>query len=136
MVGTNPFGNPATTKVRTVVIPLLIKTKTVGTKVDPTTGAITTQPGNTTFDPSAADNVCLSAPNNVPVTLVKESPMFTPTAFTFGGTHVGTTQYSDAFQRANFWKALGEDRDEYHVLLSPVEFLPAVELDPPDVYGA
>jgi len=135
MVGTNPFGNPATTKVRTVVIPLLIKTKTVGTKVDPTTGAITTQPGNTTFDPSAADNVCLSAPNNVPVTLVKESPMFTPTAFTFGGTHVGTTQYSDAFQRANFWKALGEDRDEYHVLLSPIEFLPAVELDPPDVYG-
>lgn len=135
MVGRNPFVNPGTTNVPTVVIPLLIKTKTVGTKVDPMTGAITTQPGDTIFDPSAADNVCLSAPNNVPVTLVKQSPMFTPTAFTFGGTYVGTTEYNDAFQRANFWNALGEDRDEYHVLLQPVEFLPAIELDAPDVYG-
>ena len=52
MVGSNPFTDPETTKVRTVVIPIRIKTKTIGTSVDPMTGAITTQPGDTTFDRS------------------------------------------------------------------------------------
>lgn len=135
MVGTNPFNDPGTTSVPTVVIPIRIKTKTVGTSVDPMTGAITTQPGETTFDPSAPDNACLSAPNNIPVTLVRQSPMFTPTAFSFGGTYVGTTEYNDAFQRANFWKALGKERNEYHVLLKPAQFLQPIEMDAPDVYG-
>lgn len=135
MVGSNPFTNPETTTVPTVVIPIRIKTKMIGTSVDATTGAITTQPGDTTFDPGAADNVCLSAPNNVPVTLVKQSPMFTPTAFSFGGTYVGTTEYNDAFQRGNFWGVSSKERNEYHVLLKPTEFLQPIELDPPDFYG-
>ena len=45
--------DPETTTVPTVVIPVRIKTKMVGTKVDPMTGTITTQPGDTTFDPVA-----------------------------------------------------------------------------------
>jgi len=135
MVGSNPFRDPTTTSVPTVVIPIRIKTSMVGTKVDPTTGVITTQSGDTTFDPGAPDHVCLSAPNDVPATLVKQSPMFTPTAFSFGGTNVGTTEYNDAFQRANFWRVSSEERNEYHVLLNPAQFLQPIELDAPDVYG-
>jgi hypothetical protein len=134
MVGSNPFNDPETTSVPTVVIPIRIKTKTIGTSVDPMTGAITTQPGETTFDPGA-DNACLSAPNNVPATLVKQSPMFTPTSFSFGGTFVGTTEYNDAFQRATFWNVSAKERSEYHVLLKPAEFLQPIEMDPPDVFG-
>jgi hypothetical protein len=135
MVGRNPFKKPGTTKVPTKVIPLIIKTQTVGVSFDPTTGIITTQPGDTTLDPTVADNVCLTAPNNVPTQLVIQSPIFSPAKFVLGGTDVGTTQYSDAFQRANFWNALGEDRDIYHVLLEPVEFLDPIVLEAPAVYG-
>ena len=114
--------------------PLIIKTQTIGVSFDPKTGIITTAPGNTTFDPTQADNVCLTAPNNIPTSLVEQSPIFTPTKFVFGGTDVGTTQYSDAFQRANFWNVLGEDRDVYHVLLNP-EVLDPIVLEVPVEYG-
>ena len=135
MVGRNPFNNPGSTDVPTNVIPLIIKTQTVASSFDFTTGLFTTQPGNTTLDPTVADNVCLSAPNNVPTKLVQQSPIFSPSKFVFGGTSIGTTQYSDAFQRANFWNALGEDRNRYHVNLKPVRILDPVVLEVPDVYG-
>jgi hypothetical protein len=137
MVGQNPFNDPGKTKVPTKVIPLIIKTQNLAVSFDSTTGIITTQPGDTTFDPTQADtqNACLTAPNNVPTHLVKQSPIFTPTKFVFGGTDVGTTQYSDAFQRANFWSALGKDTDDYHVLLDPVQILDPITLEVPDVYG-
>jgi len=61
--------------------------------------------------------------------------MFTPTAFSFGGTFVGTTEYNDAFQRANFWRVSKKEREEYHVLLKPTAFLQPIEMDPPDFYG-
>jgi hypothetical protein len=136
MVGQSPFQNPGKTRVPTKVIPLIIKTQNVAVSFDPNTGIITTTPGETTFDPTQADvqNICLTAPNNVPTKLVKQSPIFTPTKFIFGGTNVGTTQYSDAFQRANFWNVLGKDRDDYHVLLDP-EFLDPIVLEAPSVYG-
>lgn len=136
MVGKNPFQNPGKTKVPTKVIPLIIKTQNLAVSFD-TSGIITTTPGDTTFDPTQPDtpNACLTAPNNVPTHLLKQSPIFTPTKFVLGGTDVGTTQYSDAFQRANFWNALGEDRDVYHVLLDPVQFLHPITLEVPDVYG-
>jgi hypothetical protein len=137
MVGRNPFRNPGKTNVPTKVIPLIINIQNIAVSLDPMTGIITTQPGDTTFDPTRADtqNACLTAPNNVPTRLVKQSPILSPTKFVFGGTSVGTTQYSDAFQRANFWKALGKDRDDYHVLLDPVQFLEPIVLDVPSVYG-
>ena len=134
IVGQNPFQHPGTTKVRTKIVPVIIKTQTVATSFD-SNGIIATVPGDTTFDPTDADNVCLSKPNNVPTKLVQQSPMFSPAHFVFGGTNVGTTEYSDAFQRANFWNVLGkEDRENFHVLLEP-EVLDPIVLEVPAVYG-
>ncbi len=47
------------------------------------------------------------------------SPIFVNKPFSFGGTSVGTTQYVDAYQRANFWKYAkpGALNPGYHVLL-------------------
>ncbi len=97
-------------------------------------GIITTKPGVTTFNPSAADNACLAAPNNVPTKLFQESPILNPATFSFGGTIVGRTEYSDAFQRGNFWKALGSNVGKYHVLLAP-KFLAPIVIDVPEVDG-
>ena len=120
MVGTSPFTNPASTTVPTHVIPVIIVTNTVGVSFDATTGIIGTALGITTFDPTARDNGCLAKPNNIPSKLLRESPIFTPALFDFGGTIVGTTIYSDAFQRGNFWQVLGDTGDDYHVLLNPI----------------
>jgi hypothetical protein len=120
MVGTSPFTNPASTTVPTHVVPVIIVTNTVGVSFNSTTGIIGTAPGITTFDPTARDNSCLAKPNNIPVKLLKESPIFSPALFDFGGTIVGTTIYSDAFQRGNFWQVLGDNGDDYHVLLNPI----------------
>jgi hypothetical protein len=133
MVGLDPFNNPGSVSVPTKVVPLIIKTHEVGVSIS-STGIVTTKPGNTTFDPSTPDTACLSAPNNVPTELFQESPILNPATFNFGGTIVGRTQYSDAFQRGNFWKALGSNVGKYHVLLSP-KFLAPIVLDVPAVYG-
>src|SRR5439155_6909110 len=77
----------------------------------------------TTFDPTVADNACLSSPNNVPIALAVQSPIFQATDFSFGPTSVGTTQYIDAFQRGSF-SLQGTD---YHTLLNP-HVLPPVHL--------
>jgi hypothetical protein len=138
MVGANPFtatGNKDVS-VLTHVIPIIIITETVGVSVS-NTGTISTRPGTTTFDPTVADNFCLNAPNNVPEKLFLQSPLFNPATFDFGGTIVGTTEYSDAFQRGNFWGALGENgtRGSYHTLVSPVKTLNAVVLRIPAKFG-
>jgi hypothetical protein len=122
--------------VLTHVIPIIIITETVGVSVS-NTGIISTRPGTTTFDPTAADNFCLNAPNNVPEKLFLQSPLFNPATFDFGGTIVGTTEYSDAFQRGNFWGVLGENgtRGTYHTLVSPVKTLNAIVLRIPAKFG-
>ena len=134
MVGRNPFTNPGKVSVPTVVIPLIIKTTQVATAFDPTTGFFTTAEGDTTFNPNAPDTTCLTAPNDIPSLVVKQSPIFTPAKFVMGGTYVGTTEYNDAFQRANFWNVLGEDRDDYHVKLDS-QFINPITLNVPNVYG-
>ncbi|MBV8357634.1 MAG: hypothetical protein JO189_06815 [Deltaproteobacteria bacterium] len=135
IVGRDPFNNPGSVSVPTIVVPLIIKTNTVAVSVNPTTRIITTAPGVTIFNPAVADTACLKAPNNVPTKLFAESPIFKPATFNFGGTIVGTTQYSDAFQRGNFWNALGSNVDVYHVLLGPVKFLAPIVLNAPAIYG-
>jgi hypothetical protein len=117
MVGANPFGSSfSTTSVDTVVIPVILTTNSVAVKI--TNGSvITTKAGTTVFNPTAADNSCLSSSNNVPVTLMAQSPIFLAEPFQFGPTAVGTTQYIDAFQRGNFWQFVGGTA--YHTLLSP-----------------
>ena len=103
MVGKNPQVTQATpsTSVKTMVIPLKIKLGGFGTTYDPTVG-----------------NACDST-SALARTLA--SPIFVKKAFSFGGTSVGTTQYVDAFQRANFWKYTkpGAINPGYHVLLTP-----------------
>jgi hypothetical protein len=134
MVGLDPFNNPGSVSVPTKVVPLIVKTHEVGVSVNPSTGAITTTPGLTILNPTVADNGCLTAPNNVPIKLFEQSPILQAAPFDFGGTMVGRTQYIDAFQRGNFWKALGSNVGKYHVLLSP-EFLAPIVLDVPAIYG-
>lgn len=135
IVGHDPFRNPGTDQVPTYIVPLVIRTHMVATAYDPTTGYYSTAPGVTTIDPTENDHACLTRPNNNPIRLVQQSPIFSPAHFVFGGTDVGTTQYVDAFQRANFWQALGGNADEYHVLLAPVITLPPVFIDVPATAG-
>jgi hypothetical protein len=136
IIGTSPFERAQTTNVATYVIPLIIRTHTIATGFDPQTDKLTTTtPGDLTIDPTAPDTSCLTAPNNVPVNLVTQSPMFTPTHFVFGGADLGKTQFVDAFQRASFFQALGSQVSQYHVLLEPVTTLPAVLIDVPADQG-
>jgi hypothetical protein len=137
MVGRDPFRNAGTAFVPTFIVPLIFQTHTVAASFDPTTFKFATAPGDTTVDPTAVDNKCLSAPNNVPVRVFQQSPLFkaSPKPFIFNGTSVGATQYVDAFQRASFWNILGRDSDDYHVLLGPVVTLPPVVIDVPATAG-
>jgi hypothetical protein len=135
MVGHDPFKNPGTDKIPTYIVPIVYRTHTVATSWDPNTGVFTTQPGETTSDPTTPDNTCMASPNNVPLKVAEQSPIFMPAHFVFGGTDVGTTQYLDAFQRASFWQALGKNANKYHVLLNPVETVQPVYLDVPPNEG-
>ena len=86
----------------------------------------------TVFDPTVADDACLSSPNGVPLSLMVQSPIFESNDFKFGATDVGTTQYIDAFQRANFWQFVGGTG--YHTILTP-HVLPAVTVNLPGKQG-
>ncbi len=132
MVGRDPFHGGGSVSVPTYVVPVIIKTNTIGTGIN-SQGIISTKPGTTTFNPTVADKACLTAPNDVPLTLFEQSPIFRSATFAFGGTLVGTTQYVDAFQRANFWEV--DDHDTYHVLLGPVKTLKTVVINVPGKYG-
>jgi len=135
MVGSNPFTNPQSTAVPANIIPVVLHIHSAATAIDPLSGAITTVPGDFWVNPMAADHVCLKAPNNVPLILLHQSPIFQPTNFSFGGVAVGNTQYIDAFQRANFWNANSSVEGSYHVLLSPVNTLEPLVLDVPASEG-
>jgi hypothetical protein len=116
MVGTAPSSNTSTT-VQVYIIPLkIVITKRRG--------------GSTTFDPSHV----LSNGNTVTTNTVV-SPIFdSTTTYTQGGVDVGTTQYEDAFQRANFWGTVKTD-SSYHVLLGGPTVLAEQTLSPPSRYG-
>jgi len=132
MVGLNPFDAASgTANVTTQIVPLIIVTKKIGVKINKH-GIIGTRNGTITFDPTVPDTTCLSAPNNVPLTLFQQSPILQPASFTFGGTSVGDTQYVDAFQRANFFSTIGAD---YHTLLSPVQVLDPITINVPEFNG-
>jgi hypothetical protein len=136
MVGANPFtrGGDKDVHVKTFIVPLIITTNSVGVSTNFKTGDFTTAPGVTTFDPTANDNACLSAPNNNPLKLFQHTPMFDSYDFSIGGVDVGHTQYIDAFQRAEFWNVL-KDRDDYHLLLSPVVTLSPIAINIPADQG-
>ncbi len=58
-----------------------------------------------------------------------ESPIFQTQKYVLGGTNIGTTQYEDAFQRANFWGTV-KSHTGYHVLLGAPTVLPELTLTP------
>jgi hypothetical protein len=138
MVGADPFTSSGNKEVSvlTHIVPIIIITETVGVSVS-STGIISTRPGTTTFDPTVADDFCMNAPNNVPSKVFGQSPLFNSALFDFGGAIVGTTEYSDAFQRGNFWRVLGANGtlDRYHTLVDPVKTLKAIVLRIPTKFG-
>jgi hypothetical protein len=134
MVGTNPFQGGGVSETPTFIVPLIFVLHRVGVSFDPNTGIIGTAPGKTTFDPTVADDACLKAPNDVPLAIFEQSPIFNAATFVFGGTTIGDTQYVDAAQRANFWNV--EDRDHYHMLLGNVRTLDPIRINVPDDLGA
>jgi hypothetical protein len=100
MVGTDPAAGSATSNIPLVIIPLKFHFND-GTNL------------------SASQMVCGDVKNTK--YRVKNSPLIKKAAFTPGGTNVGTTQYVDAFQRANFWSKVSTTSPNYHVLLSPIQ---------------
>jgi len=103
MVGTDPAAGSATSNIPLVIIPLKFHFSD-GTNL------------------SATQTVCGDVKNTK--YRVKNSPLIKNATFTPGGTNVGTTQYVDAFQRANFWKVVSTTAPNYHVRLSPVSVKP------------
>jgi hypothetical protein len=105
IIGVNPSARPAhATVVPTIVVPVRLSFN-----YSPTTRFI--------FDPTVGDPGCLGA-GRTAFGLMQQSPLINDAKFVFGGINVGTTQYIDAFQRANFWTAvLASGGDTYHTLL-------------------
>jgi len=104
MVGQDPSSSKVTTNIPAVIIPVIIKI------------------GATKFDPTVADTTCMVAPNNIPSKVFGQSPLFANHAFTMNGVNEGSTQYVDAFQRANFATLVAAT---YHTRLSTITVKPA-----------
>jgi hypothetical protein len=134
MVGQNPFGNEKqqSAQVPTQIVPVVITTNRIGTSVN-SKGIIATKPGVTILNPTVANTACLTPPNDVPLTLYRQSPIIRRASFEMGGTLVGDTQYVDAFQRANFWAFTASHN--YHVLLQPVTTTHTVFINVPAADG-
>ena len=134
IVGRNPneHGASAAVTVPAQVIPLILKFHRIGTAVDLNTLIITTKSGNISSDPTVADTGCFAGSPNVPLQVMAQSPIFKNADFNFGGTDVGTTQYTDAFQRGGFWSII--DKDDYHLRLNSNVFAPVV-VDVPAASG-
>jgi hypothetical protein len=99
MVGTDPSLG-ASTKIPTVVVPLIFR-------FHDTTGVHSLSPTR---------RVC--GGTRSALNLTRNSPIFQSFSYSPGGIDVGTTQYVDAFQRANFWNDVSTTSPNYHVLLS------------------
>lgn len=118
MVGKNPLVHQTTpsTTVATKLVPLVIRFS-----------------NGDSWDPTAGDS-CDTTPA---VTRITKSPLFQSRAWTFGSTAVGTGQYVDAYQRANFWTTTkpGGLNPGYHVKLSAT-VLPKMVVNVPDSAAA
>ncbi len=112
MVGRSPFFHGArTTNIPAVIVPLIMN-----------------MPDGGVFDPTV-NHAC--APAGVPRTLLQGSPILNPFDFTWGGTDIGSGQYVDDYQRANFWTNVSVTGTRYHTTLSPVTTATAVTINVP-----
>jgi hypothetical protein len=104
---------------------------------DPALGQTTTIPTVIfAYRLQLADGSVFDASNDMidgvtPVQGVQASPIFTPAPWTIGGASFGTTQWSDAVMRANFWARAATG---YHVLLGTPTVIP-ITVDVPAAYG-
>jgi hypothetical protein len=105
IIGVSPAARPAqATVVPTVLVPVRLVFQYSSTS-------------SFIFDPSVADPGCLGAGNNA-FKLTELSPIFNDAKFVMGAVNVGTTQYVDAFERANFWANVSAAGGaNYHTLL-------------------
>jgi hypothetical protein len=135
IVGANPNtrGPDANVKIPAQLVPIVLKFQTVATSFDPNTGILSTEKGSGKTDPTVADTGCFTGAANVPLKVMEQSPILKNADFNFGGTDVDTTEYNDAFQRANFWSLI--DRSNYHVRLAPVDVLPPIVVTVPAKQG-
>jgi hypothetical protein len=90
-----------------------------------------------------ADGTILDATQNVcggsqsALTLSENSPLFQNMTWTPGGTNVGTTQYVDAYQRANFWNRVKHPTyANYHTVLDIAQVTPVQTIDVPAAVGS
>jgi hypothetical protein len=136
LVGNNPFSGdgPKNGSVKTYIVPLVIKVHQVATDfgADANGNLILTGITNqdATYDPTQAAPACLGSKNNVPFTLAVQSPIYQNQHWVWGGTDLGEAKYNEAFQRANFWSATGEDPGDYHLHLD-TQVLPPLVIDFP-----
>jgi len=115
MVGTAPSANTNTT-IPVYIIPVKI--------------VVTNGTTKTTFNPTHI----LSNGNTVIQNTV-DSPLFdSTTTYTQHGVDVGTTQYIDAFQRANFWGTV-KTHTNSHLHLGGPTVTAEQTLSPPSQYG-
>ena len=115
MVGAAPSTNTSAT-ITTYIIPVKI--------------VITSRKKKYTYDPTHVLSNGKTVTNNTVA-----SPIFdSTTTYTQGGVNVGTTQYIDAFQRANFWGTVQTDTNS-HLLLGGPTVLAEQTLSPPSGSG-
>ena len=119
IVGKNPaikVSNPATT-VNAEIVPLIMKFS-----------------DGRSWNPTKADSC---DPGASALARTKNSPVVVSQSWKFGSTSVGTGQYVDAFQRAEFWKFAKPTgiNPGFHVKLS-VKTLPAVTINVPNTQAA
>jgi hypothetical protein len=94
MVGRSPFYHGfRSTVIQSFLIPVQL-TFSDGTVLDPT-----------------VSNACLGATT---LSVVQNSPLFQTTDWVMNGVDVGTAQYIDGFQRANFWNKVSVAGNSYH----------------------
>ncbi len=67
---------------------------------------------------------------------VEQSPIFQDAEFGAAGTSLGKTQYTDAFQRGNFWSYVSTVSPDYHVLLGQPIVLPVQSFTVPASHGS
>jgi len=113
MVGADPKNGSKTTTIPTVLIPLRF-----------------VFPDGQVFD-AGTDIV----DGQTAIQGIINSPVFQNYDFVLGGTRVGSTQFADAFQRANFWDSVSTRSRNYHVLLSQPTVLPTQTIVVPDGLG-
>src|ERR1700688_368331 len=117
MVGTDPsIAGAGTTNIPALIIPVNFNFSAVG---------VVMSPESVSCGDSAT---ALSRTQN--------SPLFNSAPWSDGPISLGTTQFGDAFQRANFWNLVSTGSPEYHVILQPITVLPAISVDVPVGIGA